>query len=208
MARLNAANFAESTLSAQVLDNALEFPVQTGHGVRFPTPPFRVVIYTGANKEIVEITSVSTDSLICDNINKRALEGTSAIQHESGSVIENAFTAGAHEELSDKVHNLVDTTNHPVSGLTTGHFLKATGATSYGFAAHGLSYTDVGAAATSHAHGDITNDGKIGTTQDLVIVTGASGALTAKTAGTSDQFLRGDGSWATPASGESDWGAI
>jgi len=155
MARLNAANFAESTLSAQVLDNALEFPVQTGHGVRFPTPPFRVVIYTGANKEIVEITSVSTDSLICDNINKRALEGTSAIQHESGSVIENAFTAGAHEELADD----------------------------------------------DHVHGDITNDGKIGTTEDLVIVTGASGVLTAKTAGTSAQFLRGDGSWAEPASG-------
>ena len=257
MARLNAANFAESTLSAQVLDNALEFPVQTGHGVRYPTPPFRVVIYTGANKEIVEITSVSTDSLICDNINKRALEGTSAIQHESGSVIENAFTAGAHEELADddhvhgglsndgKIgtsanipiitgtdgvlqagsfgtaantfcegddgrlsdartpsnHNLIDTTGHPVSGLTTGHFLKATGATTYAFGAHGLSYTDVGAAATSHAHGDITNDGKIGTTEDLVIVTGASGVLTAKTAGTSAQFLRGDGSWAEPASG-------
>ena len=42
-------------------------------------------------------------------------------------------------------HNLIDTTNHPVSGLSTGHFLKATSATTYGFAAHGLIYSDVGA---------------------------------------------------------------
>lgn len=42
-------------------------------------------------------------------------------------------------------HDLVNTTHHPVSGLTTGHFLKATGATSYAFAAHGLSAGDVGA---------------------------------------------------------------
>lgn len=40
-------------------------------------------------------------------------------------------------------HNLIDTTNHPVSGLTTGHFLKATGATTYAFAAHGLTTTDI-----------------------------------------------------------------
>ena len=44
-------------------------------------------------------------------------------------------------------HNLINTTHHPVSGLTTGHFLKATGATTYGFAAHGLTHTDVGAIA-------------------------------------------------------------
>jgi hypothetical protein len=41
-------------------------------------------------------------------------------------------------------HALVSAT-HTASGLTTGHFLKATGATSYGFGAHGLTYSDVGA---------------------------------------------------------------
>jgi len=35
-------------------------------------------------------------------------------------------------------------TSHTVSGLTTGHFLKATGATTFGFVAHGLTKTDVG----------------------------------------------------------------
>ncbi len=42
-------------------------------------------------------------------------------------------------------HALIDTTGHTASGLTTGNFLKATGATTYGFAAHGLTYSDVGA---------------------------------------------------------------
>ena len=51
---------------------------------------------------------------------------------------------------------------------------------------------------TSHTHGSITNDGKIGTTPNLIVQTGAGGTLTAKAAGTTAQFLRGDGSWATP----------
>lgn len=34
---------------------------------------------------------------------------------------------------------------HTVAGLTTGHFIKATGATSFAFGAHGLTYSDVGA---------------------------------------------------------------
>ncbi len=35
-------------------------------------------------------------------------------------------------------HNLIDTTGHPVSGLTTGHFIRATGSTTYAFAAIAL----------------------------------------------------------------------
>jgi hypothetical protein len=70
----------------------------------------------------------------------------------------NTYSLSNHNHDSvyaSKMHNFIDTTNHPVSGLTTGHFLKATGATTYGFAAHGLTYTDVGAAAASHTHGGI-----------------------------------------------------
>jgi hypothetical protein len=57
---------------------------------------------------------------------------------------------------SDQHHaqvHVLDGVNHTVSGLTIGHFLKATGATTFGFAAHGLTYSDVGAAAASHTHG-------------------------------------------------------
>ena len=150
--------------------------------------------------------TVTNDGKIGTSANIPIITGTDGVlQAGSFGTTANTFCEGDDSRLSDartpSNHNLIDTTGHPVSGLTTGHFLKATGATTYAFGAHGLSNTDVGAAASSHTHGDITNDGKIGTTEDLVIVTGASGVLTAKTAGTSDQFLRGDGVWAEPAGG-------
>jgi len=91
-------------------------------------------------------------------------------------------------------HNLVDTTHHPVAGLTTGHFLKATGTATYGFAAHGLSAADVGAEASgavaTHAalltgvHGLAITAGKTLTVQDNVTITGALG--TAAYAATGD----------------------
>lgn len=55
-----------------------------------------------------------------------------------------------------------------------------------------------GKAASSHTHGNITNAGAIGSTANLVIMTGASGVLGAKAAGTTSQYLRGDGTWGTP----------
>ena len=69
------------------------------------------------------------------------------------------------------VHQL-DGAAHSVSGLTPGHFLKALSATTFGFAAHGLTYTDVGAAAAAHVHSgsDITS----GTLGIGVIPTGST----------------------------------
>lgn len=46
-------------------------------------------------------------------------------------------------------HALTSTDDHTVSGLTSGHFLKATGATTFAFGAHGLSASDVSAVALS-----------------------------------------------------------
>jgi hypothetical protein len=43
------------------------------------------------------------------------------------------FSGSAWVASRGALHNLVDTTNHPVSGLTTGHVLRATSATAYGF---------------------------------------------------------------------------
>ena len=90
--------------------------------------------------------------------------------------------AHAHSHLSgigandhhNRYHALIDTTGHTVSGLTIGHFLKATGATSYAFQAHGLSAGDVGAAAAIHNLIDTTNHPVSGLTIGHVIR--ASGA--------------------------------
>lgn len=65
------------------------------------------------------------------------------------------FCQGNDSRLSDArtpTAHVLNSASHTVSGLTTGHFLKALSATTFGFAAHGLTYTDVGAAASSHTH--------------------------------------------------------
>jgi len=68
-----------------------------------------------------------------------------------GSVTANQHHSQAH---------VLDGADHTVSGLTGGHFLKATAATTFAFGAHGLTYTDVGAAATSHTHANLTTTAK------------------------------------------------
>lgn len=64
---------------------------------------------------------------------KAALAGTGT---PSGS---NKFVTADNAALTNArtptAHNLVDGTNHPVTGLTTGNVLTATGATTYGFTA-------------------------------------------------------------------------
>ncbi|MEI6795239.1 MAG: hypothetical protein WCK39_00090 [Methanomassiliicoccales archaeon] len=70
-----------------------------------------------------------------------------------------SLSGHTHSAATPAAHNLVDLTGHPVSGLTTGHVLKASGAAAYGFAA--LANTDIsglGSAATKNtgtASGDI-----------------------------------------------------
>jgi hypothetical protein len=75
------------------------------------------------------IAVVSTT--VCTNLNADLLDGN----HAAAFALAGAAPA-AHA---------LDGALHTVSGLTTGHFIKATGATSFGFAAHGLTYSDVGA---------------------------------------------------------------
>lgn len=96
-------------------------------------------------------------------------------------------------------HNLIDTTGHPVSGLTTGHFLKATGATTYGFGAHGLTASDVGAATTSTKLDDF---GTPDDNTDLDATTERHGLLP-KLGGGTTNFLRADGTWAAAGGGSS-----
>jgi hypothetical protein len=73
------------------------------------------------------------------------------------------------------IHNLIDTTNHPVTGLTTGHFLKALSATTYGFAVHGLTNIDIGLPLVTN-HAQVR---KVSSSTNLAIAVwdGSSGAL-------------------------------
>jgi hypothetical protein len=101
-------------------------------------------------------------------------------------------------------HDLVSS-YHTASGLTTGHFLKATSTTTFSFGVHGLTYTDVGAAAASHSQAESTITFTDITTGNAD--TGKHGYLP-KLGGGTTNFLRADGSWATPAGGTNYWQRI
>jgi hypothetical protein len=94
--------------------------------------------------------STRTDISIHTSLNNLVNETGTGIPKKTGAATWGIAAAGV--DYAAAVHNLIDTTNHPVTGLTTGHFLKALSGTTYGFAVHGLSYTDVGAAASAHVH--------------------------------------------------------
>lgn len=107
------------------------------------------------------------------------------------------FCQGNDSRLSDArtpTAHVLNSASHTVSGLTTGHFLKATGATSFGFAAHGLTYSDVAAAPTSHAanaatygYGDTTNAGHLRVGTGLSVATGTVSVSYGSAAGTAAQ---------------------
>ena len=50
---------------------------------------------------------------------------------------------------------------------------------------------------TSHGHGLLTADGRLGGSAGLLVQTTTAGLLSTKPAGTTQQWLRGDGQWAT-----------
>jgi hypothetical protein len=60
-----------------------------------------------------------------------------------GGIAGSGTGAAEHDLVGDR---------HTGAGLTAGHFLKALSPTTFGFAAHGLVYSDVGAAAAGHNH--------------------------------------------------------
>lgn len=52
--------------------------------------------------------------------------------------------------------------------------------------------------SNTHVHGNITNDGKIGTVANRILITDNGGLITTLAAGTSGQYLQYDGSWSIP----------
>jgi len=73
-------------------------------------------------------------------------------------------------------------TVHSASGLTIGHFLKATSATQFGFAAHGLTYSDVGAPPTTRtitAGNGLTGGGDLSANRTVTL--GTPGTCTSTT---------------------------
>jgi hypothetical protein len=98
--------------------------------------------------------------------------------------------------LDSNITGSAASVSNAITFNTTGG--AAAGTTFNGSAAKTIDYSTVGAAASTHSHGNITSAGAIGSTSGLVVVTTTSGVLTTLAAGTSGQFLSYNGTWATP----------
>lgn len=90
MSRLQAANNAQTALAA--LMDATATTCTVVNGDILPTVPFRVTV----DSEIMEVGAKAGNTL---SSILRAQEGTVAAAHVSGSIVENKWTAGMHNEL-------------------------------------------------------------------------------------------------------------
>lgn len=106
----------------------------------------------------------------------------------AGQVLKYGSTGWINDTSPITTHDITSA-YHSAAGLTTGHFLKASGATAFGFAAHGLTYSDVGAeqsgAVSSHAslqtgvHGISITAGKTLNVSNTITLTATDGSTLA-----------------------------
>lgn len=173
--------------------------IAAGNGLTKTDNTLSVVAHTGisvtANGVAVSYGSSAGTAVQGNDVRVTADQaaGTASIRAIGTGALQ--ACAGNDSRLSDSrtpTAHVLDSASHTVSGLTTGHFLKATGASAFGFAAHGLTASDVGAAPASHAanastygYGDATNAGHlrvgtgIGISAGTISVTYGSSANTA-----------------------------
>jgi hypothetical protein len=99
---------------------------------------------------IVDIAGVGANNLLsrADHVHTD-LDGSSKITYSNLSGIPSTFDPDAHDLTS---------AYHTDSGLTIGHFLKATGTTTFAWGAHGLGASDVGAYTTAEVDSAIDTD--------------------------------------------------
>ena len=106
----------------------------------------------------------------------------------TGSISGNAGTA----TTLATARNINGTSFNGSSSITTANWgtarnitIGSTTRSVNGSAAYSWSLADIGAAATSHSHGNITNAGAIGSTANLPLITTTSGVVTTGSFGTS-----------------------
>lgn len=124
-----------------------------------------------------------------------AAAATHASQHASGGAdpvspesIGAATSSHTHSQLHDRYHDIT-AVDHSTTA-SSGKFVKTGAGGAIVVADHGLTYTDVGAAAASHTHSQLHDrQHAVVSTDDHTFPGGTS------------NFLRADGTWATPPSG-------
>jgi len=113
---------------------------------------------TGGAGNFLKADSATTFSWQAHGLSASDVGAYTTAQVDSAIDTDITTHAGLSDVHHTQNHALIDTTGHTVSGLTGGHFLKALTATTYGFQAHGLSASDVGAYTTGQTDSAIDAD--------------------------------------------------
>jgi hypothetical protein len=129
-------------------------------------------LMSASDKE--KLNGIAAGAEVNQNAFSNVKVGTATVAADAKTdTIELATTSGKHivltaDTASDKV--TIDTDLSSKSA--------ASGGTAESLVTTGEKYTWNSKASGTHTHGNITNDGKIGSTADLAVVTGTSGAVT------------------------------
>jgi len=101
------------------------------------------ILFSARVKDIL----LSNEQKIFTKIGGWASLGTIQFKPLFSTIDSNTYCLSSDSRLSDNrtpvAHQLDSATYHTISGKTTGHFLKATSATTFAFVAHGLTPNDV-----------------------------------------------------------------
>ena len=158
-------------------------------------------------------STVSDDNIPSEKLVKDSIDGKASSSHTHGNLTNdgkvgsnaNYFvytTTGGAITSKQKIGNITtsgaigSTANKPIitttnGALTTGSF----GTSANSFCEGNDSRLSDARTPTSHTHGNITNDGKVGTTANLPLITTTDGAVTTGSFGTSaNTFCQGNDS--------------
>jgi hypothetical protein len=175
-------------------------PILLTSGTNLTTATAGAFEYDGTNFYLTPASTRKTIAFLDSNITgtSAGISGSQTANYvyaaPNGSAGTATFRALVAADIPTLNQNTTGSAGSVANSVTfnNGGTGDASGTTFNGSAARTISYNTVGAAASSHAHGNITSAGAIGSTSGLVVVTTASGVLTTLAAGSSGQFLKHD----------------
>jgi len=175
-------------------------PILLTSGTNLTTATAGAFEYDGTNFYLTPASTRKTIAFLDSNITgtSAGISGSQTANYvyaaPNGSAGTATFRALVAADIPTLNQNTTGSAGSVANSVTfnNGGTGDASGTTFNGSAARTISYNTVGAAASSHAHGNITSAGAIGSTSGLVVVTTTSGALTTLAAGSSGQFLKHD----------------
>jgi hypothetical protein len=120
MSVYNSKNFAKSTIASGIASGATSLTVAVGEGSLFPTAPFLCLLGT---TEIVLVTVKSGDVFTL----VRGYESSGAVGHAVGTTIQNVFTAGHANTISQDVAGISAAST--TGAVTTTHLRQVNAST-------------------------------------------------------------------------------